>query len=291
MSNFPVAGQPVIDFAEECDQGNLRSENRDSVFHARIDLGELMIVADGSGGHTGGANAARLAVEDFCAHLAALPSDYPAEDALREAAAYANEKLLAVLETPEFPVARMGVAMVVALLQADTHVTQAWIGHIGDCRAYLSRAGRLHSFTIDHSGVQSLLKMGMIEANEVRNHPDTLVLTRSLGVRPAVEIEIEPHPLGIGDTLLLCSDGLWGSVSLKEIEKAADAPTVEEAARNLLELALDAGGHDNIGIEMARLKAPPDPAPVHKKSNELKWVLFFFVLCLAGMLTFVYFFL
>ena len=292
MNEFPVVGQPVIVFAEECDRGNLRPENQDAVLHVRIALGELLIVADGSGGHSGKSLASRLAVECFYTHLAALPGDYPAEDALRKASAYANEQLLAVFVMPELPSARMGTAVVVALLQEEADVTQAWVGHIGDCRAYLSRAGRLYNFSTDHSQVQSLLKMGMIEPEEVHNHPDTLVLTRSLGVRSAVEIEIEPHPLGIGDTLLLCSDGLWGSVSQKEIEKAADAATVEAAARNLLELALSAGGHDNIGIEMARVLAPPEAAPVREQSpNTLKLVLLFFVICLVVMLTLAYFFL
>ena len=84
------------------------------------------------------------------------------------------------------------------------------------------------------------------------------MLTRSLGRKPEVEIDIEQHPLAVGDTLLLCSDGLWGFVPEQEIRKAAAGPRSEAAAHNLLELALAAGGHDNIGIEIARLISPPD---------------------------------
>ncbi len=292
MYELPIAGQPVIAFAEECDQGNLRPENQDSVLHARIALGELLIVADGSGGYTGSEVASRLAVEHFYDYLAALPNDYPAEDALREACAHANESILAVTNMPEFPSARLGTAVIVALLQEDADVTHAWIGHLGDCRAYLFRAGRLHSLTTDHSAVQSMLKLGLIAPEEVHNHPDTSVLTRSLGVRSDVEIEIEQHPIGVGDTLLLCSDGLWGCVSEPELEKAVESSDVDDVARNLLYLALSAGGHDNIGIEMARVNAPPDRVPVKEHSrNELKWVLLFFVVCLVAMLSFVYFFL
>jgi protein phosphatase len=291
MNELLVAGQPVIAFAEECDQGNLRAENLDSVFHASIALGELLIVADGSGGYTGREDASRLAVEHFYAYMAALPGDYSAEDALREACAHANENILAVSETPEFPNARMGTAVIVALVQEEADVTYAWIGHLGDCRAYLFRAGRLHSLTTDHSAVQSMLKLGLIAPEEVHNHPDTSVLTRSLGVRSDVEIEIERHPIGVGDTLLLCSDGLWGCVSEPELEKAVESSAVEDAARNLLYLALSAGGHDNIGIEMARLIEPRDTISVKEHPrNELKWVLLFFVVCLVAMLSFVYFF-
>jgi serine/threonine protein phosphatase PrpC len=106
-----------------------------------------------------------------------------------------------------------------------------------------------------------------------------------------VEIDIEKHPLAVGDTLLLCSDGLWGFVLEKEILAAVENPslTVEAAAHSLLELALAAGGHDNIGIEMARLIPPPDIPPRHQQVNPaLIWVLGVFLLSLVGLFVLAY---
>jgi protein phosphatase len=285
MSDLPVHGQPVILFAEECDRGTLREENQDSALHIRIALGDLLIVADGIGESTGGATASRMAVEYFYAHLAALPHDYPADKALREAAARANTCIVVAARAPDSPHPRMGSTVVAALLQPDGDITNAWIGHIGNSRAYLMRAGRLHRLTTDHSAVQTLLNRNLITPEEAKDHPDATVLTRCLGHQLDVEIEIEQLPLAVGDTLLLCSHGLWGFVPESEIQTAASL-SVEAAAHNLLELALTAGGHNNIGIEVAQLIAPPDPA-VHPRSKHpplaFKVILTVFLLALGGL--------
>jgi serine/threonine protein phosphatase PrpC len=291
MSYIPFHGQPVTIFAEECDQGAVREENQDFVFHFRIDLGDLLMVADGSGGYAEeGATASQIVVENYYAYLTALPSDYPAEDAIREATKYANANIVEFAGTRHSPQLRKGSAVVVALLQQENDITHAWIGHIGDCRAYLLRAGRLHRLTTDHTAVQSLLVHNLILPEEAENHPESTVLTRSLGRMPEVEIDIEQHPLGLGDTLLLCSDGLWRTVPDREIEEATGSPALEDSARNLLELAMAAGGQDNIAIEMARLIAPPDIRPQKKRLHPVfKWVLGLFLLAIAGLCVLAYY--
>jgi protein phosphatase len=225
-----------------------------------------------------------MAVEYFYAHLAALPQDYPADKALREAAARANASIVVAARAPDSPHPRMGSTVVAALLQPDGDITNAWIGHIGNSRAYLMRAGRLHRLTTDHSAVQSLLNRNLITPEEAKNHPDALVLTRCLGHQLEVEIEIEQFPLAVGDWLLLCSHGLWGFVPELEIQTAAASLSVEAAAHNLLELALTAGGHNNIGIEVAQLIAPPD-TPIRSEHPPLafKWVLTVFLLAIASL--------
>lgn len=291
MSEVSVSGQPTIQFAEECDRGILREENQDSVLHVRIALGDLLMVADGIGGYTGGATASRMVVENFYAHLAALPQDYPVDNAIRGAAARANEQIVAAARAPGSPNQRMGSTVVVAMVQQRATGSCAWIGHIGDSRAYLVHAGRLRRLTTDHSAVQALLSRNLITPEEAQNHPDASVLTRSLGHQPEVEIDIEQHPLVIGDTLLLCSDGLWGFVSEPDIQRVVDAPglTLESAAHGLLGLALAAGGQDNIGIEMARLVGHPQVDPPSQPHTQpinhhtLTWVVItVFVLALAG---------
>jgi protein phosphatase len=140
-----------------------------------------------------------------------------------------------------------------------------------------------------------LLSHNLITPEEAKNHPDSSVLTRSLGHQPEVEIDVEQHPLAVGDTLLLCSDGLWGFVSDLDIQKMVDAPgrTLESSAHGLLELALAAGGNDNISIEMARLVARPKveapPAPPISHRTVLWVVLSVFMLAFLGFCVMAYF--
>ncbi|MGD0939122.1 MAG: protein phosphatase 2C domain-containing protein [Terracidiphilus sp.] len=284
MSDTPVLGQPVILFAEECDRGTLRQVNHDSLLHVRIALGDLLVVADGVGGeNTGVVSAAQMAVQLIQSHLAALPEDYPAEKAIHDAIEQANAKITPVDKDHEVPQLRVGTAVVVALVQQIAEGAQAWIGHVGDCRAYLLRAGHLDRLTSDHSGVQSLLNRSLITPEEAYRHPDTSILTRSLGVGPEVEVDIEGHALATGDTLLLCSDGLWDTLSDKVIEATASGPTVEAAVHGLLMRALEAGGRDNISIEMARIIETRSLPGKNTQTGLLKWLVVIFLLGLVGL--------
>ncbi|MGD0630448.1 MAG: protein phosphatase 2C domain-containing protein [Terracidiphilus sp.] len=283
MNDLAPSGLPILSFAEECNRGKVREENQDSVLHFRIALGELSVVADGIGGLEGGATASRIVTETFYEHLRSLPQDYPADTAIREASALANANILASAADPESPFHRMGSTVVLALIQT-AHVRQesqqparqdavearAWIGHIGDSRAYLLRNGRISRLTKDHSAVQDLIDQNLLSPEEAGNHPDASVLTRSLGHYIEVEIDVDTVPLVPGDSLLLCSDGLWGFVPEKELETVmADVHLpIEATAKTLLEMALAAGGHDNIGIELVRVGLPPAPVleVVHQKA-------------------------
>ncbi len=226
-------------------------------------------------------------------YLSALPSDYPGDKAIREAIERANAKITPVEKEPDAPQrVRSGTAAIVALVQQDAEGTHAWIGHVGDCRAYLLRAGRLTRLTQDQTAAESLLSRGLIAPEEVFHHPDASVLTRSLGAQPEVEIDLEKHQLAVGDTLLLCSDGLWRSVPEIEIQRMADGPSVEVSALNLLHLALELGGRDNISIEMARLIETRILPRKSEHSLLLKGILAFLVfmfigLCVLAYLTFV----
>lgn len=259
MNEIPTAVGPLLVFAAQCHPGLVRQENQDSVLRARVALGDLLIVADGIGGYKGGATASRMVVEEFERHLAALPPGFSPERAIREASAQANSAILQAAAAPDSPYRQMGSTVVVALLQAGGSAASpavAWVGNVGDSRAYLVRQGRLSCLTHDHSVVQTLLRRNLITPEEALRHPDASVLTRSLGHQPEVEIDIAPFPLEPGDTLLLCSDGLWGFVAEQLIEQAAADPTLslEAASAALLDLALAAGAPDNVGIQMARLE-------------------------------------
>jgi PPM family protein phosphatase len=258
MSEVSARASLTIGFGEVCDRGKVREENQDSVRRATVPLGELFIVADGIGGYQGGATASRMVVEEFHAQLAALPADYPADDALREACVHANAVIYAEALSGDPSLQRMGSTVVVALIQRGLDVEPvAWIGHVGDSRTYLIRNGKMNKVTSDHSAVQALLSRNLITEEEARNHPDASVLTRSLGHHPEVEIELDRVPLLAGDALLLCSDGLWGYVAEGDIAAVVTDGELgtQTIADTLLHQALATGGQDNIGIEFIRIAA------------------------------------
>jgi serine/threonine protein phosphatase PrpC len=293
MNEMTFPEQPAILFAEECDRGLQNEENQDSVLHVRIALGELLIVADGIGGGIEGAMASRLVVEHFYAHMAALPHDYPADKAIREAAALANEKILEAAkarDSPKESKVQMGSTVVVALIQMGSDGINAWIGNIGTSRAYLVRAERLYRLTTDHSAAQSMVDRGLISPEEAQHHPAASTSIRRLGSQPEVEIDIEQNPLAIGDTLLLCSYGLWSPVPEKEIEAAAAGEALGEVAHKLLEQALAVDGRHNIAIEMVRLVVPLPPAAPRKSElpRAFKWIVTIFLLAIAGLCVLLY---
>jgi len=253
--------KPGLSFAEACDRGKVREENQDRVRHATTTLGELVIVADGIGGYRGGATASRVVVEMFEAWIAARETGYSPARAIAEAAAAANEAVFEAAASGDAAFRNMGSTVVLALITRDNETAHAWIGHIGDSRAYIARKGRLMGLTRDHSVVQEMLDRHEITFEQAQASPQASVLTRSLGHMPEVEIEMSMVDLEIGDVLLLCSDGLWGFVSEQAIEQTMTAPITEaDKAAELLKLALEAGGHDNIGIEIIGYGLPAGAA-------------------------------
>jgi protein phosphatase len=251
---------PVMSFAEICDRGKEREENQDSVRHVRLAMGELLLVADGIGGYRGGATASRMVIEGFTESMAARSKDDSPEQAIRVAAAQTNASIHEAANAPNALYRRMGSTVVLALLLPKETGCDAWVGHIGDSRAYLIRDGRMTRVTNDHSAVQALLDSHVITPEQAATHPDASVLTRSIGHQPEVEIEISVIPMIPGDSLLLCSDGLWGYVPELQIESIAvnSSGSLQEVAQGLFELAMAAGGHDNIGIEMVRMDLPAE---------------------------------
>ena len=262
MSVVSIPDAVAITFAGQCDRGKVREENQDSVLHRSTPLGDLMIVADGIGGYAGGGVASYMTVETISASVAGMPAFFPAEIAIEEAVCHANAAIAAAAAEPDTPNNRMGSTVVVALLRTESDRAQApvsaLIGHVGDSRAYLLHHGRLTRITRDHSAIQELLDTERITPEEAADHPDASMLTRCLGHEPNVRVDIREVPLEVGDSLLLCSDGLWGYVSDQEIERvvADKALDAEAASQALLDLAIAAGGHDNVGIQLARVSVP-----------------------------------
>ena len=244
------------------DQGLVRQENQDYIQNAVLPLGTLLIVADGMGGYQGGGVASRLVVEEFVRVLSDQTPDADAHKVIREAAESANARIRQTISQPNFPYPQMGSTLVLALLQRKGEEYIAWIAHVGDSRAYLVRNQQMTKLTVDHSAVQDLINRQIITQEEAASHPQASVLTRCVGHLDEIEIDIDQISLQKDDLLMLCSDGLWGFVPDQEIQAAATAAgsQLDAIAKALLQLAVDHGAPDNVGIELARLSpAPPPP--------------------------------
>ncbi|MBP7866865.1 MAG: serine/threonine-protein phosphatase [Acidobacteria bacterium] len=237
--------------------GKVREENQDRVTSFPTDYGELHIVADGMGGHRGGATAASMVVngfEDFFRSRKAPPGTSLA-DALCLATRATNQAIFSAANAGNPETTKMGSTVVVAVWRAEEN--ELVVGHVGDSRAYLFRDGALMQITHDHSLVQRYIDAGMMSESDGRQHPDSGVLTRSMGQRPEVEMDVKPPvKMQEGDAVLLCSDGLCGYVEDEAIAQALNAATEsQDAADRLLDLALKAGGEDNVSIQVLQFGA------------------------------------
>ncbi|MGN7763648.1 Stp1/IreP family PP2C-type Ser/Thr phosphatase [Paenibacillus sp. 22594] len=233
------------------DIGRVRTVNEDSVWIGVTRSGyTLGIIADGMGGHLAGDTASRLALETIKNALDGLQPDLPEEElqgALTAAIYEANSAVHNEASSDE-KYHNMGTTVVAVLLKGP----DGYIGHIGDSRAYLIKDGAAVQLTDDHTLVNELFKNGQISLEELDNHPRRNVLTRALGTDAEVTADLAPVHLSQGELLLLCSDGLSNFVSQEHLGKVAGIHEIslEERADRLLQLALLAGGGDNISVAM-----------------------------------------
>jgi protein phosphatase len=215
----------------------------------------LLVVCDGMGGSNAGEVASRMAVEAVVRSFEAESGDEDAtEDALRRAVETANAEIYQhSLEGEEFQ--GMGTTCTVAALKGERLV----LAQVGDSRAYLVRGGAIEQLTDDHSLVAQLVARGQMTPEQARVDPRRNVVTRSVGVGPAVDVDTFSFaaPLQAGDTVLVCSDGLHGQVSDEELAAGASDTSLDRGCRELIRLANERGGPDNITVALARLEAAP----------------------------------
>jgi protein phosphatase len=234
------------------DVGLVRSENQDfgtlttAAEERRSAMdGRLLIVADGMGGHRGGATASRLAGETVKAnYLQSQSKDHPT--ALRESLSRANARIFAEAQTnPDL----RGMGTTTSALAI--HGNQGWFAHVGDSRIYMVRNGEIKQLTDDHSLVATMVREGLLTSKEAETHPRRNVLQRSMGVAEDVEIDVRgPIEVKEGDTFILCSDGLHGLVKEDELKEVAARP-LNEAAELFVKLALERGAPDNVTVIVA----------------------------------------
>lgn len=233
------------------DIGRVRSVNEDSVWVGATRHGyTLGIIADGMGGHSAGDIASNLALNFIKRKLEDLQPDVSEEglrDALSAAILEANLTVYKEASRDE-KYHNMGTTVVAALLNG----TAGFIGNIGDSRAYIVKDGVATQLTEDHTLVNELFRNGQISLEEVENHPRRNVLTRALGTDEETTVDLAAVTLNDGEVLLLCSDGLSNFVSTEHLGKVAGILEIplEERADRLLQLALLAGGGDNISVAL-----------------------------------------
>jgi serine/threonine protein phosphatase PrpC len=245
-----------IEVSTQSDIGCLRKNNEDSFGYWEpeddeqfLRKGRLAVVADGMGGYEGGQEASRLAVETLVAAYRDFAGDDP-ETALIEALQAAHEQIRTYsFAHPELR--GMGTTCTAAAIVLDA----LYYVHIGDTRLYLIRDGQITRVTRDHSYVGRLVESGMISAEEAETHPQRNILTAALGTNPELIMDFpeEPQSLRPEDVLLICSDGLWGQVRDAEIVSAVDNKTAEKAGHELIDLARERGGPDNLTVAILRL--------------------------------------
>lgn len=242
------------------DRGLKRSHNEDSL-SVVPNLG-LFIVADGMGGHNAGEVASRQAIESIVEFLRDSSSDdetWPIapepnlshmENRIVTAIKLANRDVCKLsMEHPEYH--GMGTTLVGMLLDPPTGSCS--IAHVGDSRAYRLRDGRLEKLTHDHSWVEEQLQRGIITSEEAKNHRWKNVITRALGNKLDVEVDVHTHTVQDSDLYLLCSDGLSGMVEREDMERVVVSnPDLEECAKLLIRSANENGGNDNISLILVR---------------------------------------
>ena len=229
------------------DIGRARKSNQDEAASVTVaDGAVLLIVADGVGGAAGGGVASAATVQAVRAELTNGAGDDPPGALLRaiESANRRVRKLAAADDTRS-----QMASTVVAALVLDT---AAWIASVGDSRAYVILEGRLRQVTADDSWVSEQVRTGLMTEHEAELSPYRNVITRGVGVEERADAgEIVRVALGPGDVVLVCSDGLYGMVSEAEIERViSGGQNLETAAHELVRLANEAGGADNISLAL-----------------------------------------
>jgi serine/threonine protein phosphatase PrpC len=255
------------------DPGCLRETNEDCVRYTRpadaaalARKGVLALVADGMGGHSGGEVASRIATDVI--NGVYYETDDEATEALRNAFSEANQQIYKA-SLADKALAGMGTTCIALVLQNGL----AHCAYVGDSRLYLIRGGELYLMTEDHSVVMEMVHMGLITLEEARHHEDKNVIIRALGSQPEIEVSMwqAPFPVREGDRFLLCSDGLHDLVEDDDIKRVILAGDLDSSSDNLIKLAKERGGYDNVTVGILRIdKAGNSETTAVRETREVE---------------------
>jgi len=244
-----------IEYAQLSDCGRVRGHNEDYLGCAAPEQapgkrapGWLFALADGVGGQELGEVASRLAVETLLAGFRAAADDEPYLTLLPRLVQQANSK---VFET--------GGAMATTVVACALRHDRVVVSHVGDSRCYRIRRGQAEALTRDHTVAGEHIRLGLISSGEYAGAETRHALTRSLGPGMFVNVETHEHQLFPGDLLLLCSDGLHGTLEAGDIagsiaDQLGPRDSLEDAAHGLIDLANQRDGSDNVSVQLIRIR-------------------------------------
>ena len=272
----------TIKFGAKTDLGRVRDNNEDKFdFFEPEDSavlatkGSFYAVADGMGGHSAGQIACELALKTVLQAYYANPSS-DTEASLRYAVEEANSLIFETAQTiPDRQ--GMGTTLTAAVVRED----RLTVAQVGDSRAYLVRGQAITQITDDHSWVAEQVRLGTMTLAEAQVSPFRNIITRSIGTAATVEADVVTHELAVGDSLVLCSDGLSGHVEAEEIQSVVQQHSPSVAATYLIDFANERGGRDNITavilsvraltpLEGSADEASPQPA-APKEEKASRW--------------------
>jgi PPM family protein phosphatase len=236
------AAQADFDLAALSDIGTERPNNEDACGSFSEEQGAgLLVVADGIGGYEGGEIASRMAVDVTIEAYRESPPAWGAAKRLQRAVQRANIEIHnRAIAVPELR--RMGTTLTAAVVEGG----RLSAAHVGDCRLYLARRGRISQITKDHTMVAERVRMGLMTAARARNHADRSMLNRSLGHELIVSVDRLSMPLVQHDRLLLCSDGLYNVLEDRELEHLLQPGDAAATCKALIEAANGRGTPDNL---------------------------------------------
>jgi protein phosphatase len=250
----------MIEAHGRTDVGRRRKINEDSFLVAPE--ARLYAVCDGMGGHNAGEVASRMAIETLASFVekSAVESEitWPwgidsnlSFDAnrLKTAIKLSNARVFQAADNRE-ELTGMGTTVVAVLVNGDLMT----IGSAGDSRCYLVRGGQLKQLTRDDSWVTAALGEGILSSDDVEHHPLRNVITKAVGARDTIDLDVIEHRLQPGDVAMLCSDGLHGLINDQQIASilVPAPPSLEEATQKLIDAANEAGGRDNVTVVLLR---------------------------------------
>ena len=228
------------------DIGKRRKLNQDYVFVSAYPIGNLpnlFIVADGMGGHNAGDYASKYTVEMMEEQIR-ISDQGDTVEILDHAIKKANSDIRGIARSDE-SLSGMGTTVVVATIRDG--VLQ--VANVGDSRLYIIGQNEIRQITRDHSLVEEMVRMGGIDRQSARSHPDKNIITRAVGALDNIEADFFEEKLQPGDMVLLCSDGLTNMLEDEEIrEIIREQSTLSEKGKRLIDTANENGGKDNISV-------------------------------------------
>lgn len=264
--SIPQMAKPIVDDLQLIANNNLccacgqsgvggRKENQDTYGGVGNADKVILTVCDGMGGAAGGQIASSIAVREIIAHLCTIPAQEITVESVRNAILLANKAIYQhAAEVPQLR--EMGTTATVLVITQRA----AYVAHVGDSRIYRIRKGKKTFRTFDHSRVFEMVEQGILTEEQARQSSFSNIITRALGIRPTVEVDVAEIPYKKGDRFFLCCDGIWNTEPEPDIIKLfaiKDTPqnVVTQITATVNDKGIERGcEHDNLTIIMAEMK-------------------------------------